>query len=200
MSALSSRKGLLAPPRPPRRRPRRPLLAARRGGGARVPAGRRDPPRPPGRAARPPAASEIPPLAFHQERGEIGGAVVRNVFSFHVPPTPTPEAASRRRRRRSRPPARPSSSARASRRRRRPRRRSSRPAIPFRAIGVFGPREKPIVTFEDGPRLINAREGDVLDGRFILKRVGRESVDFAFVGLPPEITRRIPVLPPDALR
>ena len=48
--------------------------------------------------------------------------------------------------------------------------------------------------------VINAREGDVLDGRFILRRVGRESVDFAFVGLPPEITRRIPVLPPDALR
>ena len=64
----------------------------------------------------------------------------------------------------------------------------------------MGPREKPIVSFEDGPRLINAREGDILDGRFILKRVGRESVDFAFVGLPPEITKRIPVLPPDALR
>ena len=74
------------------------------------------------------------------------------------------------------------------------------PAIPFRAIGVFGPRARPIVTFEDGPRLINAREGDILDGRFILRRVGRESVDFAFVGLPPEITRRIPVLPPAALR
>ena len=147
----------------------------------------------------PPAPSEIPPLAFHQERGEIGGAVVRNVFSFYVPPTPTPRPV---------PPPPTPLPAQGSAQFIGPRLPTPTPtatpivppAIPFRALGIFGPREKPIVTLEDGPRLINAREGDVLDGRFILRRVGRESVDFAFVGLPPEITRRIPVLPPDALR
>ncbi len=198
MSALSSRKGLLALlallvvvlvvtywPRggeaiPPSPRGATTPLAARPGG-------------------TPPAASEIPPLTFHEERGEIGGAVVRNVFSFHVPPTPTPKPP---------PPAPTPFPAPGSAQFIGPRLPTPTPtatpivppAIPFRALGVFGPREKPIVTFEDGPRLINAREGDVLDGRFILERVGRESVDFAFVGLPPEITRRIPVLPPDALR
>ena len=67
------------------------------------------------------------------------------------------------------------------------------PPIPYTAIGIFGPKEKPIVTLEDSGRLINAREGDTLDGRFILRKINRESVDFAFVGLPKDITQRIPV-------
>ena len=142
---------------------------------------------------------EIPPLAIGASRGEVGGAVVRNVFAFHVPPTPTPRPL---------PPTPTPFPAPGSAEFVGPRLPTPTPtatpivppAIPFRALGIFGPRDRPIVTFEDGPRLINAREGDILDGRFILRRVGRESVDFAFVGLPPEITRRIPVLPPDALR
>lgn len=154
-------------------------------------------------AVRPgaPAASpgDIPALALDEGRGEIGGAVTRNVFAFHVPPTPTPRPL---------PPTPTPFPVPGSADFIGPRLPTPTPTptpivppqVPFRAIGVFGPRDKPIVTFEDGPRLINAREGDVLDGRFILKRVGRESVDFSFVGLPPEITRRIPVLPPDALR
>ncbi len=85
MSALSSRKGLLALlavlvvvlvfrfwPRGPETAP-----ATARGSDARLAA------RP---AGMPPAPSDIPPLAFSRERGEIGGAVVRNVFAFHVPP------------------------------------------------------------------------------------------------------------------
>lgn len=155
--------------------------------------------RPGPRGVAPLGASDIPPLALGQGRGEIEGAVVRNVFAFHVPPTPTPKPLP------STPtpfpvpgsadfigPRLPTPTPTAT--------PIVPPPIPFRALGIFGPRERPIVTFEDGARLINAREGDVLDGRFILRRVGRESVDFAFVGLPPEITRRIPVLPPDAPR
>ncbi len=198
MNALSSRKGPVA------------LLAVLvavlvlhywpRGSEAEPPARRGSTTRPAARpGGTPPLPSEIPPLVFHQERGEIGGAVVRNVFSFHVPPTPTPKPL---------PPTPTPIPVPGSAQFIGPRLPTPTPpptpivppAIPYRAIGVFGPREKPIVTFEDGSRLINAREGDVLDGRFILRRVGRESVDFAFVGLPPEITRRIPVLPPDALR
>ena len=151
-------------------------------------------------AARPAAQpGEVPPLALSQGRGEIGEKVVRNVFAFHVPPTPTPKPL---------PPTPTPFPAPCTPRFIGPCRPAPPPpptpivppAIPYRALGIFGPRDLPIVTFEDGTRLINAREGDVLDGRFILKRVGRESVDFAFVGLPPEITRRIPVLPPDARR
>lgn len=153
-----------------------------------------------GRPGTSPASpAEVPALALGQGRGEIEGRVVRNVFAFHVPPPPTPRPV---------PPTPtpfpvPGSVDFIGPRLPTPTPTATPivpPPIPYRALGIFGPRERPIVTFEDGPRLINAREGDVLDGRFVLRRVGRESVDFAFVGLPPEITRRVPVLPPDAPR
>jgi hypothetical protein len=67
------------------------------------------------------------------------------------------------------------------------------PAIPFKALGVFGSRDEPIVSLEESGRIINAREGDVIDGRFKVHRINRESVDFSFPNLPPQITRRIPV-------
>lgn len=160
------------------------------------PAGAASVPRPGGTPAAP---AEIPPLELGQGRGEIGGAVVRNVFAFHVPPTATPKPVTPTPTPLPAPctprfvgPCRPAPTPTPT--------PIVAPAVPYRAVGVFGPRERPIVTFEDGARLINAREGDVLDGRFILRRVGRESVDFAFVGLPPDITRRVPVLPPDAPR
>ena len=67
------------------------------------------------------------------------------------------------------------------------------PAIPYKVIGRFGPKESPIVALEEGSRIINAREGDVVDGRFKIHKINRESVDISFPGLPPEITRRIPI-------
>jgi len=67
------------------------------------------------------------------------------------------------------------------------------PAIPYKLLGMFGPYERLIAAFEENGRLINAREGDVLVGRFIVKKVNKESVDFSFVGLPSEITRRLPM-------
>jgi hypothetical protein len=67
------------------------------------------------------------------------------------------------------------------------------PAIPYKVLGVFGSRDELIVSLEDGGRIINAREGDVVDARFRIHKINRESVDFSFPGLPPEITRRIPI-------
>lgn len=65
------------------------------------------------------------------------------------------------------------------------------PAIPYKLVGLFGSQDRQIAAFEDNGRLINAREGDVLDGKFIVRKVNKESVDFAFVGLPNDITRRL---------
>jgi hypothetical protein len=67
------------------------------------------------------------------------------------------------------------------------------PTIPYKVLGVFGSRDALIVSLEEGGRIINAREGDTVDVRFIIRKINRESVDFAFTGLPPEITRRIPI-------
>jgi hypothetical protein len=67
------------------------------------------------------------------------------------------------------------------------------PNIPYKVLGVFGSRDELIVSLEDGGRIINAREKDVVDGRFRIHKINRESVDFSFPGLPPEITKRIPI-------
>ena len=139
------------------------------------------------------SASELPSLEdLKSERGEVAGGVGRNVFRFYdtptpVPPTPRPTAT---------PvpvpgtggfigPLQPTPTPTVT--------PIIPPAIPYKAVGMFGPRDRMIAALEEGGRLIGAREGDVLDGRFILKKINRESIDFAFVGLPPEITRRIPI-------
>lgn len=141
----------------------------------------------PGRAAVVADPGAVPVLQLAEARGGIRGEPGRNVFRFYDSPTPTPTAV--------KPtptplvwynlPDFPTPTPTAT--------PIIPPAIPYKAIGRFGPRDAPIVTLEEGGRLLNVREGDVLDGRFLVKKINRESVDFAFVGLPPDITRRLPV-------
>ena len=147
----------------------------------------------PGRASGPRAVAldlgAVPELKLDRDRGAMQGEVGRNVFRFHdsptptrtpVPPTPTavvfqePPAVT---------PIPPTPTVTPI----------IPPNIPYKAIGIFGPKERLIVVLEDGKRLINAREKDILDNRFIVWKINRESIDFSFVGLPPDITRRIPV-------
>jgi len=141
-----------------------------------------------GRAAGRVAGPEtVPVLNLGAGRGAMRGEVGRDVFRFYNSPTPTPTPI--------RPtptplavylfPSLPTPTATPT--------PIVPPAIPFKAIGRFGPRERPIVTLEGGGRLINAREGDVVDGLFVVQRINRESVDFSFTSLPPDITRRIPI-------
>jgi hypothetical protein len=138
-------------------------------------------------------ASELPSLEdLKAERGELAGAVHRNVFRFYDAPTPVPPTP--------RPTATPVP-VQGSRSFIGPLQLTPTPTatpivpppVPYKAVGVFGPRDQMIAALEEGSRLIGAREGDVLDGKFILKKINLESIDFAFVGLPPEITRRIPI-------
>jgi hypothetical protein len=51
-------------------------------------------------------------------------------------------------------------------------------------LGNFGPPQLRIAVFSDGKRVINAREGEILEGKFIVSRIGYESVDIRFVGFP----------------
>ncbi len=145
------------------------------------------------RLARGPAdASAVPDLVQIPPRGARAGEVDRNVFRFYDKPTPTPTPV---------PTPRPTPIAPGSPLFVGPMPIPPTPtptpivppAIPYKVLGKFGPRDNPIVALEEGGRIINAREGDVVDGRFRIHKINRESVDIAFPGLPPEITRRIPI-------
>jgi hypothetical protein len=65
------------------------------------------------------------------------------------------------------------------------------PEISFKFIGTFGPKDRPIAVLVSGDQLVNARAGDVVFERFILRNVGYESVDIGFVGYPPSVTKRV---------
>jgi hypothetical protein len=127
-----------------------------------------------------------PPRSRHS--GEQG----RNIFDFRVPtvpplPTPTPPPP---------PPPEPGSVAfigplppPA------PTPTPLPPEINFKFIGTFGPKDQPIAVLLQGDQLLNARAGDVVFGRFILRNIGYESVDVGFVGYPPSSTKRLGITP-----
>ena len=69
------------------------------------------------------------------------------------------------------------------------------PEIPFKFIGTFGPKDRPFAVLVQGDQIVNARNGEVVFDRFIVRRVGYESVDVGFVGFPPSQTRRIGIAP-----
>jgi hypothetical protein len=136
--------------------------------------------------------SSVPDLAKIPPRGAAAGEVSRNVFRFHDRPTPAPTPLPTPRPTPIGPgsplfvgpmpiPPTPTPTP------------IVPPAIPYKVIGRFGEKDNPIVVLEDGGRIINAREGDVVDARFRIQKINRESVDISFPSLPPEITRRIPI-------
>jgi hypothetical protein len=67
------------------------------------------------------------------------------------------------------------------------------PEIPFKLIGIFGPRDQPIAVLQYGEQIINAQAGEIVLGRWIIQRVGYESVDVGFVRFPPTESRRLPI-------
>jgi hypothetical protein len=67
------------------------------------------------------------------------------------------------------------------------------PAFPFKYIGTFGSAANPIATFSRDGEIVNARVGTIIDGRFILRRIGIESVEIGFVGFPQDEVQRIPI-------
>lgn len=58
------------------------------------------------------------------------------------------------------------------------------PPFNYKYIGTFGPATNPIATFTGNGEIINVRVGETIDGRFILRRIGLESVEIGFVGFP----------------
>jgi hypothetical protein len=50
-------------------------------------------------------------------------------------------------------------------------------AFPWTYLGSFGPADRRIAVFSDGATVHNRREGEILAERFVLERIGIESVD-----------------------
>jgi len=69
------------------------------------------------------------------------------------------------------------------------------PAIAFQFTGTFGTSKAPVAAIVEGDRLTLVRRGDVVDGKFIIRHVGYESLDVGFVGFPESEVRRIPISP-----
>ncbi|HKA35715.1 MAG TPA: hypothetical protein VKH43_02795 [Thermoanaerobaculia bacterium] len=69
------------------------------------------------------------------------------------------------------------------------------PAISFKFIGTFGPKDQPIAVLLQGDQLLNARAGDVVFGRFILRNIGYESVDIGYIGYPPAVIQKLGITP-----
>jgi hypothetical protein len=67
------------------------------------------------------------------------------------------------------------------------------PQFTWKFIGVFGPPQNPIATFAREGEIINARVGEIIEGKFILRHIGIESAEIAFVGFPPDQRQRIPL-------
>ena len=69
------------------------------------------------------------------------------------------------------------------------------PPITVVYLGSFGPSARKVAVFsgEDGEKLYNALVGDVLEGKFIVDRIGFESVDLKFVGFPDEPAKRLAI-------
>lgn len=67
------------------------------------------------------------------------------------------------------------------------------PAFPYKYIGTFGPANHPIATFSGNGEIVNARVGETVDNKFIIRAIGVESVDIGYVGFPPDVKTRVPL-------
>lgn len=125
----------------------------------------------------------------------------RNPFDFYTPPPPQPKgptpeelAEARRRAEEEARLRREREAAAAAARAAAPPPKPRPPAIDFAYVGSFGPdRRRVAVLLKSDDTIVNALEGDVIDGKFRLVSIGYESVGIEFVGFPDEPPAQLPV-------
>ena len=67
------------------------------------------------------------------------------------------------------------------------------PAFTYKYIGTFGLVANPIATFSGNGEIVNVRVGETIDGKFILRSIGIESVEIGYVGFPSDVKTRVPI-------
>jgi hypothetical protein len=67
------------------------------------------------------------------------------------------------------------------------------PQFPYHYIGTFGTVNNPIATFSGNGEIVNVRVGETVDGKFVLRSIGIESVEIGYVGFPADLKTRIPI-------
>lgn len=67
------------------------------------------------------------------------------------------------------------------------------PEFTLEYMGNFGPANRRIAVFTDGKKIYNLQEGGILEGKFIVARIGFESVDIKFVNFPDEPAKRLAI-------
>jgi hypothetical protein len=67
------------------------------------------------------------------------------------------------------------------------------PPVDVTYLGSFGPETGKIAVLSDGTNIYNALLGDIVNGKFIVARIGYESVDLRFVGFPNTPAARLAV-------
>ena len=67
------------------------------------------------------------------------------------------------------------------------------PQFTMKYIGTFGPVNNPIATFNGNGEIVNVRIGETIDGKFVLRSIGIESVEIGFVGFPADVKTRVPL-------
>jgi hypothetical protein len=67
------------------------------------------------------------------------------------------------------------------------------PQFTYHYIGTFGTANNPIATFSASGEIVNVRVGETIDGKFILRSIGIESVEIGYVGFPVDVKTRIPI-------
>jgi hypothetical protein len=58
-------------------------------------------------------------------------------------------------------------------------------------LGRFGPEARPIAVLVSGQEIYNARSGEVVEDKFVVEKIGLESLDLGYVGFPDEPPARL---------